>query len=59
RWTVMCALIDHRTAYDANGEKSDHQWLMADNIRAALPERTRRYYDNWRALAEPRMAAGG
>ncbi|MBN60393.1 MAG: hypothetical protein CME20_03450 [Gemmatimonadetes bacterium] len=59
RWTVMCALIDHRTAYDDHGEKGDHQWLMADNIREALPERTRHYYDNWRALAEPRMAAGG
>ena len=59
RWTLMGALIDHRTEYDANGEKGDFQWLMADNIRDSLPERTRRYYDNWRELAEPRMAVSG
>ena len=59
RRTLMGALIAHRTGYDANGEKGDHEWLMADNIRDSLPERTRRYYDNWRELAEPRLAADG
>ena len=58
RWTLMGALIDHRSKYDDKGEKGDHHWLLADNIRDNLPERTRRYYDNWRALAAPRMASG-
>ena len=56
RATLMGALIDHRTAYDA-GEKGDQRWLLADTIRDTLPPRARRYYDNWRALAEPRMEA--
>ena len=58
RATLMGALIDHRSEYDGAGEKGDHQWLLAANIRDSMPERTRRYYDNWRWLAEPRMAAG-
>ena len=56
RSTVMGALIDHRSEYD-EGEKGDQRWLLAANVRAGLPERTRRYYDNWRSLAEPRMGA--
>ena len=58
RSTLMGALIDPRSDYD-EGEKGDQRWLLADNVRPALPERTRRYYDNWRSLAEPRLAAGG
>ncbi len=58
RLTLMGALIDHRTEYDGAGEKGDQRWLMADNIRASLPQRTRRYYDNWRSLAEPRIGKG-
>ena len=56
RATLMGALIDHRTAYDP-GEKGDQRWLLADTVRDALPHRARRYYDNWRALAAPRMGA--
>jgi len=57
RATLMGALIDHRTPYDA-GEKGDQRWLLADAVGDALPPRARRYYDNWRALAAPRMGAG-
>ncbi len=56
RSTLMGGMIDHRSDYDP-GEKGDHRWLLADNIRPGLPERAQRYYDNWRSLAEPRMAA--
>ncbi len=55
RSTLMCALIDHRSEYD-EGEKGDQRWLLAGNVRDSLPQRTRRYYDNWRSLAELRMA---
>lgn len=58
RSTLMGALVDHRSAYEES-EKGDQRWLLADNVRPGLPERTRRYYDNWRSLAEPRMAAAG
>ncbi len=58
RSTLMGALVDHQSAYD-EGEKGDQRWLLADNVRPALPARTRRYYDNWRFLAEARMAAAG
>lgn len=57
RMTLMGALIDHRAPYDAS-EKGDQPWLMADSIRAALPPRAQRYYDNWRSLAVPRLAGG-
>jgi hypothetical protein len=56
RATLMGGLIDHRSVYES-GEKGDLPWMLADNIRDSLPDRTRRYYDNWRSLAEPRMAA--
>ena len=56
RSTLMGALINHRSEYEA-GEKGDQRWLLADNIRDCLPQSTRGYYDNWRSLAEPRMAA--
>ncbi len=56
RSTLMGGLIDHRTEYD-EGEKGDQQWLMAENIGEHLPQSTRCYYDNWRSLAESRMAA--
>ncbi len=55
RSTLMCALIDHRSEYD-EGEKGDQRWFLAGNVRGSLPQRTRRYYDNWRSLAELRMA---
>jgi len=55
RSTLMGGLINHHSEYEAS-EKGDHRWLLADNIRPSLPQRTRRYYDNWRSLAEPRMA---
>lgn len=55
RLTLLGALVNHQSAYSA-GEKADHPWLLAENIRDSLPETTRRYYDNWRSLAEPRMA---
>ena len=55
RLTLMCALINHHSAYDP-GEKGDQGWLLADNIRNTLPETTKRYYDNWRSIAERRMA---
>ena len=58
RSTLMGALVDHRSVYE-EGEKGDQRWLLAENIRGTLPERTRRYYDNWRSLAEPRLAAAG
>ena len=58
RSTLMGALIDHRSEYE-EGEKGDQRWLLAGNVRGSLPERTRRYYDNWRSLAEPRLAAAG
>ncbi len=58
RSTLMGALVDHRSEYD-EGEKGDQRWLLAGNVRDHLPPRTRRYYDNWRSLAEPRMAAVG
>lgn len=58
RSTLMGALVDHRSEYD-EGEKGDQRWLLAGNVRDGLPPRTRRYYDNWRSLAEPRMAAAG
>ena len=57
RCTLMGALIDHRSEYDDKSEKGDHHWLLADNIRDNLPERTRRYYDNWHSLAGPRLAS--
>ncbi len=57
RSTLMGALIDHRSEYEAS-EKGDSRWLLADNIRDLLPERTRDYYDNWRSLAAPRLAGG-
>ncbi len=57
RLTLMCAMMDHTTEY-AEGEKGDQRWLLADNIREALPPQTQEYYDNWRSLAEPRMRAG-
>jgi hypothetical protein len=55
RSTLMGALINHRAEYEAS-EKGDKRWMLADNIRDRLPERAKRYYDNWRSLAEPRMA---
>ena len=55
RLTLMGALVDHRSQYDP-GEKGDHRWLLAENIRPSLPPQARRYYDNWRALAAERMA---
>ncbi len=58
RSTLMGGLIDHRSDYDP-GEKGDHRWLLADNIRPALPQKAQSYYDNWRSLAEPRMAGAG
>ena len=58
RSTLMGALIDHRSEYEES-EKGDQRWLLADNVRGNLPPRTRRYYDNWRSLAEPRLAAAG
>ena len=58
RATVMGALIDHRSEYDDASEKGDERWMLADNIRENLPQRTQRYYDNWRALAEPRLTGG-
>lgn len=58
RLTLMGALIDHRSEYEES-EKGDQRWLLAGNVRDCLPERTRRYYDNWRSLAEPRLAAAG
>ncbi|NKB71180.1 MAG: hypothetical protein GKR89_29260 [Candidatus Latescibacteria bacterium] len=57
RSSLMGGMIDHRAAYQ-DSEKGDQAWLMAANIRPSLPPRTQRYYDNWRALAEPRMTAG-
>ena len=54
RLTLMGALVNHRSEYSA-GEKGDHRWLLAENIREGLPQKTGRYYDNWRSLAEPRM----
>jgi len=57
RVTLMGGLIDHRSEYE-DSEKGDQQWMLADNIRDSLPPSTRRYYDNWRSLAEPRMAGG-
>ena len=58
RSTLMGALVDHRSEYE-EGEKGDQRWLLAGNVRDGLPPRTRSYYDNWRSLAEPRMAAAG
>ena len=56
RATLMGALIDHRAAYDDAGEKGDHRWMLVGNVRDSVQGRTRRYYDNWLALAERRMA---
>ena len=56
RSTLMGGLINHQTEYH-DGEKGDQRWLLADNIGPSLPPKTRRYYDNWRSLAQPRMAA--
>ena len=55
RLSLMGGLIDHRAEYD-DSEKGDQQWMLAENLRPSLPEPTRQYYDNWRTLAEPRMA---
>ena len=55
RLSLMGGLIDHRAEYHES-EKGDQQWMLAENLRPSLPESTRIYYDNWRTLAEPRMA---
>ena len=55
RLSLMGGLIDHRAEYHES-EKGDQQWMLAENVRPSLPEPTRIYYDNWRTLAEPRMA---
>ena len=55
RLSLMGGLIDHRAEYQ-DSEKGDQLWMLADNLRPSLPEWTRGYYDNWRTLAEPRVA---
>ena len=52
RSTLMGALINHSSGYD-RGEKGEQRWMLAENIRDALPESTRRYYDNWRSVLVP------
>ena len=55
RLSLMGGLIDHRAEYQ-DSEKGNQSWMLAENLRPSLPESTRRYYDNWRTLADPRMA---
>ena len=55
RLSLMGGLIDHRAEYHES-EKGDQQWMLAENLRPSLPQSTQIYYDNWRTVAESRMA---
>ena len=50
RLTLTGGLVRHRLDDPLEEPEDQFAWRLAENIRPSLPEKTRRFYDNWRSL---------